>query len=104
MCYALLRSCFVYSAFFPLTGGRSEGLDAFVFLFKIRFDIFPPDWGMLRKSRCVQIFLQKVPLVRCLEGSVMRDWFCSDKVPHAACPMELFPLSSAGEDENTVLF
>ena len=25
-----------------------------------RFDIFPPDWGMLRKSRCLQIFLLKV--------------------------------------------
>ena len=23
-----------------------------------RFDIFPPDWGMLRRSRRVQIFLQ----------------------------------------------
>ena len=23
-----------------------------------RFDIFPPDWGMLRRSRCVHIFLQ----------------------------------------------
>ena len=22
-----------------------------------RFDIFPPDWGMLRRSRCVHIFL-----------------------------------------------
>ena len=22
-----------------------------------RFDIFPPDWGMLRRSRCVLIFL-----------------------------------------------
>ena len=22
-----------------------------------RFDIFPPDWGMVRRSRCVQIFL-----------------------------------------------
>ena len=22
-----------------------------------RFDIFPPDWWMLRRSRCVQIFL-----------------------------------------------
>ena len=22
-----------------------------------RFDIFPPDWGMLRRSRCVQILL-----------------------------------------------
>ena len=22
-----------------------------------RFDIFPPDWGMLRRSRCVQSFL-----------------------------------------------
>ena len=22
-----------------------------------RFDIFPPDWGMLRRSRCVQFFL-----------------------------------------------
>ena len=21
-----------------------------------RFDIFPPDWGMLRRPRCVQIF------------------------------------------------
>ena len=26
------------------------------------FDIFPPDWGMLRRSRCVQIFL-KIQLV-----------------------------------------
>ena len=24
-----------------------------------RFDISPPDWGMLRRSRCVQIFLYK---------------------------------------------
>ena len=24
-----------------------------------RFDIFPPDWGVLRRSRCVQIFLKK---------------------------------------------
>ena len=24
-----------------------------------RFDIFPPDWGILRRSRCVQIFLLK---------------------------------------------
>ena len=23
-----------------------------------RFDIFLPDWGMLRRSRCVQIFLE----------------------------------------------
>ena len=22
-----------------------------------RFDFFPPDWGMLRRSRCIQIFL-----------------------------------------------
>ena len=22
-----------------------------------RFDISPPDWGMLRRSRCIQIFL-----------------------------------------------
>ena len=22
-----------------------------------RFDIFPPDWGMLRRSRCVLMFL-----------------------------------------------
>ena len=22
-----------------------------------RFDNFPPDWGMLRRSRCVQVFL-----------------------------------------------
>ena len=22
-----------------------------------RFDIFPPDWGMLRRSRCAHIFL-----------------------------------------------
>ena len=22
-----------------------------------RFDIFPPDWGMLKRSRCVQILL-----------------------------------------------
>ena len=25
-----------------------------------RFDIFPPDWGMLRRSRCVQICLKKI--------------------------------------------
>ena len=22
-----------------------------------RFDIFPPDWGMFRRSRCVQIYI-----------------------------------------------
>ena len=25
-----------------------------------RFDIFPPDWGVLRRSRCVHIFLKKM--------------------------------------------
>ena len=25
-----------------------------------RFDIFPPDWGMLRRSRCVHIFVEKL--------------------------------------------
>ena len=31
-----------------------------------RFDIFFPDWGrMLRKSRCVQMFLQTTLLVTC---------------------------------------
>ena len=25
-----------------------------------RFDIFPPDWGMLRRSRRVQIFLSTI--------------------------------------------
>ena len=25
---------------------------------KKRFDNFPPDWGMLRRFRCVQIFLK----------------------------------------------
>ena len=28
-----------------------------------RFDIFPPDWGMLRGSRCVQIFFNKIYFV-----------------------------------------
>ena len=28
-----------------------------------RFDIFPPNWGMLRKSRCVHIFLLKTATV-----------------------------------------
>ena len=27
-----------------------------------RFDIFPPDWGMLKRSRCVKIFLLKLLL------------------------------------------
>ena len=27
-----------------------------------RFDIFPPDWGILRRSRRVQIFLEKIVL------------------------------------------
>ena len=27
-----------------------------------RFDTFPPDWGMLRRSRCVQIFLSDFSL------------------------------------------
>ena len=43
---------------FPLTGGCSEGLDAFKFFFK--HNIFPLIEGgrrMLRRSRCVQIFL-----------------------------------------------
>ena len=25
-----------------------------------RFDIFPPDWGILRRSRCLQIFLRTI--------------------------------------------
>ena len=28
------------------------------------FDIFPPDWGMLRMPRCVQIFLKTTLNVR----------------------------------------
>ena len=28
-----------------------------------RLDIFPPDWGMLRSSRCDQIFLQNLSFV-----------------------------------------
>ena len=24
-----------------------------------RFDIFPPDWGMLRRSRCVRLFFKR---------------------------------------------
>ena len=28
-----------------------------------RFDIFPPDWEMLRRSRCVQIFLETTTTV-----------------------------------------
>ena len=32
-----------------------------------RFDIFPPDWGMLRRSRCVQIFLETSLSRQCLE-------------------------------------
>ena len=47
---------------FPLTGGCSEGRDAFRFFFKQpnkRFDIFLPDWGMLRRSRYVQIFFKQ---------------------------------------------
>ena len=30
-----------------------------------RFDIFPPDWGMLRRSRCVQIFLKNIENCSC---------------------------------------
>ena len=37
-----------------------------------RFDIFPPDWGMLRRSRCVQIFLE-ISLTR--QCRVLRDIF-----------------------------
>ena len=29
-----------------------------------RFDIFPPDRGMLRRSRCVQIFLLKTEIIK----------------------------------------
>ena len=38
-----------------------------------RFDIFPPaDWGMLRRSRCVQIFLfKKGPRRPLLRNSVL---------------------------------
>ena len=32
-----------------------------------RFDISPPDWGMLRRSRCVQIFLETSLTRQCLE-------------------------------------
>ena len=67
---------------FSPEGGCSEGLDAFRFFLKTllrqenaarkilplqpmippkRFDISPhPDWGMLRRSKCVQIFLSKL--------------------------------------------
>ena len=36
-----------------------------------RFDIFPPDWGMLRRSRCVQIFLETSLTRQCLERRVL---------------------------------
>ena len=67
----LLTQCYYYR------GTVSEGLDAFRFFLinpferhedfflylqpilisPKRFDMYPPDWGMLRRSRCVQIFL-----------------------------------------------
>ena len=34
-----------------------------------RFDIFPPDWGMLRRSRCFQIFLE----IQCKADSYARS-------------------------------
>ena len=36
-----------------------------------RFDIFHPDWGMLRRSRCVQIFILKIPIVVVICSSVV---------------------------------
>ena len=42
-------------------GTRLNAMKRFLYLQPMippkRFDIFPPDWGMLRRSRRVQIFL-----------------------------------------------
>ena len=49
-----------------------------------RFDIFPPYWGMPRRSRCVQIFFQKIYFriepPEQFDGLI--DWF----VHSACCP------------------
>ena len=49
---------------------RGTRLNAIRFLYYLqpmvppkRFDISPPDWGMLRRSRCVQIFLQTFTVI-----------------------------------------
>ena len=36
-----------------------------------RFDIFSPDWGMLRRSRCVHIFFETSLTRQCLERRVL---------------------------------
>ena len=38
-----------------------------------RIDIFPPDWGMLRRSTCVQIFLQTGIQIIILETYRLQD-------------------------------
>ena len=43
------------------SGNRLNAIKSFFYLQPMtppkRFDIFPPDWEMLKRSRCVQIFL-----------------------------------------------
>ena len=41
-----------------------------------RFDIFPPDWGMPRRSRCVQIFLLKILLIQYIIVQLIK-MYCS---------------------------
>ena len=54
-----------------------------------RFDIFPPDWGMLRRSRCVQIFLytQRTCQKKIEEGhSIERVWYSASREPFDTLP------------------
>ena len=53
----LLTQCYYH------WGIRSNAMNSFFLYLQAmtspkRFKIFPPDWGMLRRSRCVYIFLE----------------------------------------------
>ena len=49
----LLTQCYYHR------GTRLNAMNRFLYLQPMippkRFDIFPPDWGMLRRSNCIQI-------------------------------------------------
>ena len=52
----LTQQCYYYHMGTPLNAMK-RFLSLQPIMPRKRFDIFPPEWGMLRRSRCVQIFL-----------------------------------------------
>ena len=49
-----------------------------------RVDMFPPDWGMLKRSRCVQIFLQTATIIL-----LLNYYYCTLRVAHSVVSAQL---------------